>query len=95
MDGLQDIRFWLYWKVCVCRLLGRAPATGEPSLSLPCYAERPYDGVMEDEPLMAIPPAFVPKVVQGLEALSANGLRFPIPSYGINNDVRAGMRVSY
>ena len=44
---------------------------------------------------MAIPPAFLPKVVQGLEALSANGLRYPIPSYGINNDARAGMEVSY
>ena len=74
---------------------GRALATGEPSLSLPCYAERRYGGVMEDELLMAIPPGFLPKVIQGLEALSANGLRYPIPSYGINNDVRAGMGASY
>lgn len=74
---------------------GRALATGEPSLSLPCYAERRYSGVMEDELLMAIPPHFLPKVIQGLEALASNGLRYPIPSYGINNDVRAGMGVSY
>ena len=74
---------------------GRALATGEPSLSLPCYAERRYGGVMEDELLMAIPPSFLPKVIQGLEALAGNGLRYPIPSYGINNDVRAGMGVSY
>ena len=74
---------------------GRALATGEPSLSLPCYAERRYGGVLEDELLMAIPPHFLPKVIQGLEALASNGLRYPIPSYGINNDVRAGMGVSY
>ncbi len=74
---------------------GRALATGEPSLSLPCYAERRYGGVMEDELLIAIPPHFLPKVIQGLEALASNGLRYPIPSYGINNDVRAGMGVSY
>lgn len=74
---------------------GRALATGEPSLSLPCYAERRYGGVMEDELLMAIPPSFLPKVIQGLEALANNGLRYPIPSYGISNDVRAGMGVSY
>ena len=74
---------------------GRALATGEPSLSLPCYAERRYGGVMEDELLMAIPPHFLPKVIQGLEALASNGLRYPIPSFGINNDVRAGMGVSY
>lgn len=74
---------------------GRALATGEPSLSLPCFAERRYGGVMEDELLMAIPPSFLPKIIQGLDALSRNGLRYPIPQYGVNNDVRAGMGVSY
>ncbi|MEZ5559117.1 MAG: DUF169 domain-containing protein [Pseudomonadales bacterium] len=74
---------------------GRALATGEPSLSIPCFAERRYGGVMEDELLMALPPHFLPKVIAGLEALSRNGLRYPIPQYGVNNDVRAGMGVSY
>ena len=74
---------------------GRALSTGEPSLSIPCFAERRYGGVMEDELLMALPPHYLPKVIAGLEALSRNGLRYPIPSYGLNNDVRAGMGVSY
>ena len=74
---------------------GRALSTGEPSLSIPCFAERRYGGVMEDELLMAIPPSFLPKTIQGLDALSQNGLRYPIPQYGVNNDVRAGMGVSY
>ncbi len=74
---------------------GRALASGEPSLSIPCFAERRYGGVMEDELLMAIPPSFLPKTIQGLDALSRNGLRYPIPQYGVNNDVRAGMGVSY
>ena len=74
---------------------GRALATGEPSLSLPCFAERRYGGVMDDEMLMAIPPSYLPGVVRGLEALSRNGLRYPIPSYSVNNDARAGMGVSY
>jgi uncharacterized protein (DUF169 family) len=74
---------------------GRALATGEPSLSIPCFAERRYGGVMEDELLMALPPRFMPKVIAGLEALSRNGLRYPIAPYGVNNDARAGMGVSY
>lgn len=74
---------------------GRALSTGEPSLSLPCFAERRYGGVLEDELLMAIPPAYLPKVVEGLAKLSANGLRYPIPQYGIQNDARAGLAVSY
>ncbi|MDD9891811.1 MAG: DUF169 domain-containing protein [Gammaproteobacteria bacterium] len=74
---------------------GRALSTGEPSLSIPCFAERRYGGVMEDELLMAIPPGYLPKVIEGLKQLSANGLRYPIAQYGVNNDVRAGMGVSY
>ena len=74
---------------------GRALKTGEPSLSIPCFAERRYGGVMDEELLMAIPPAFLPRVIAGMEALSGNGLRYPIPPYGVNNDVRAGMGVSY
>ena len=74
---------------------GRALATGKPSLSIPCFAERRYGGVMEDELLMAIPPGYLPKVIAGLDRLSRNGLRYPIAPYGVNSDARAGMGVSY
>ena len=74
---------------------GRALSTGEPSLSIPCFAERRYGGVPDDELLMALPPAYLPKVIAGLEALSANGLRYPIPPYGIQSDARAGLGASY
>jgi uncharacterized protein (DUF169 family) len=74
---------------------GRALLTGEPSLSIPCYAERRYGSVLEDELLMALPPRYLPKIIDGLAHLSANGLRYPIPQYGIQNDARAGMAVSY
>ena len=52
-------------------------------------------GVPDDEMLMATPPEFVPKMIAGLEALSRNGLRYPIPLYGIQNDARAGLGYSY
>lgn len=74
---------------------GRALKTGEPSLSIPCFAERRYGGVMDDELLIALPPSYLPKIVAGLAALSNNGLRYPIAPYGVSNDVRAGMGVSY
>jgi len=74
---------------------GRALKTQEPSLSIPCFAERRYGGVQEDELLMAIPPAFLPGVIDGLKALSKRGLRYPIAPYGVSNDARAGLGVSY
>lgn len=74
---------------------GRALATGEPSLSLPCYAERRYGGVPDEEMLMALKPADLQKAIVGMKALAKNGLRYPIAPYGIQSDVRAGMGVSY
>jgi uncharacterized protein (DUF169 family) len=74
---------------------GRALATGEPSLSLPCYAERRYGGVPDEEMLMALPPRYLPVAIEGLKALSKTGIRYPIASYGIQNDVRDGLAASY
>ena len=74
---------------------GRALKLREPSVSIPCFAERRYGGVQDDELLMATPPEFLPKAVAGLEALSRNGLRYPIPPYGIQGDARAGLGASY
>jgi len=74
---------------------GRALNTGEPSLSLPCYAERRYGGVPDDELLIALKPEHLIQAIEGMEALSRNGLRYPIPPYGIQADARAGLGVSY
>jgi uncharacterized protein (DUF169 family) len=74
---------------------GRAIKTGEPSLSLPCFAERRYGGVPDEEMLMALKPSDLAKAIVGMKQLAKNGLRYPIAPYGIQSDVRAGMGVSY
>jgi hypothetical protein len=61
------------------RFLGRALKTHQPSLSMPCFAERRYGGVLDDEMLMALPPDEIPKAIAGMEALSKNGLRYRFP----------------
>ena len=74
---------------------GRALKTGEASLSIPCFAERRYGGVLDDEMLMALKPSDIAKALAGMQALAKNGLRYPFAQYGIQQDVRAGMGVSY
>ena len=51
---------------------GRALATGEPSLSLPCFAERRYGGVPDEEMLMALSPTHLAKAIVGMKALAKN-----------------------
>ena len=45
--------------------------------------------------LMATPGEDLVKAIAGMKALSKNGFRYPFPQYGVQQDVRAGMSVSY
>ena len=74
---------------------GRALTTRQPSLSIPCFAERRYGGVLDDEMLMAAPPEYLVTAIAGMKALAKNGFRYPFPQSGVQQDVRAGMAVSY
>jgi len=74
---------------------GRALTKKTPSLSIPCFAERRYGGVLDEEMLMATPPEYLTKAIAGMKALSKNGFRYPFPQYGVQQDVRAGMAFSY
>ena len=65
------------------------------SLSIPCYAERKFGGVQDDELLIALPPSFLPQITEGLAALSKNGLRYPIPNHGLDKSPLASLAQSY
>lgn len=74
---------------------GNALKTREVSLSIPCFAERRYGGVADDEMLLACPPADLARGVEGLEGLHKAGLRYPIMPYGPQSDPAAGLARSY
>ena len=100
INGLQFSGYRKYDFTCVGESAcgdswGRALTTGQPSVSIPCYAERSFGGVADDELLMAIPPRFLPKAVEGLARLHRNGLRYPIPTLGIQSDPSGILARSY
>lgn len=74
---------------------GNALLTGEPSISIPCFAERRFGGVQDDEMLIALPLADLQEVVDGLQWLSGNGLRYPIAPYGVQCDPAEAFDVNY
>src|SRR6185437_16353889 len=74
---------------------GHALKTREVSLSIPCYAERRYGGVADDEMLMACPPDELARAVTGLQGLSKAGLRYPIMPFGPQAEPGEGMAKSY
>lgn len=74
---------------------GRALATGETGISIPCYAERRFGGVADDELLIALPPAELLRGIEGLKGLHKAGLRYPIVPYGVTVDPAEGLSASY
>lgn len=100
INGLQFLNYKKYEFTCVGESAcadswGKALSTGEPSVSIPCYAERKFGGVQDDEMLVALPPRFLPGVVEGLAQLSRNGLRYPIPNHGIQKSPLDSISKSY
>ena len=41
------------------------------------------------------PPELIGQALTGIKAPGRNGLRYPFPQYGIQNDVRESMAASY
>jgi uncharacterized protein (DUF169 family) len=74
---------------------GRALATRSSSLAIPCFAERRFGGVADDELLFALTPADFAEGIKGLNELSRVGLRYPIVPYGISADPAEGLGASY
>lgn len=73
----------------------KAMATGKPCLSVPCYGERRYGGAQESDMVCALPPAYMPVLLEGLACLNKNGLRYPIAYYGMDRDISEGLGKSY
>jgi len=94
-SGYRNFQWGVVGESACADSWGRALKLREPSLSIPCFAERRYGGVNDDEMLMALPPEHLEKPIAGMRALAKNGFRYPFPQYGIQNDVRDGMARSY
>jgi uncharacterized protein (DUF169 family) len=69
--------------------------TQKPSLTIPCFGERRFGGVMEDEVVITIPWGQIEKLLDGLEKTDKSGLRYPIPFYGCTYDPRFGVPGKY
>jgi uncharacterized protein (DUF169 family) len=100
VNGLQNKRYRRYdmsitGESACADSWGKALLTKDTSISIPCFAERRYGGVADDELLIAMPPHEFKRGVEGMETLSKVGLRYPIPPYGPHVDPSEGMGASY
>ena len=94
-QGYKRYQFYCVGETACSDSMVQCFNSGEPALAIPCYGERRYGGVQDDEIVIAVPPKILEKVVTGLKGLGAAGLRYPIPPYGSQSDPTQGMARSY
>jgi uncharacterized protein (DUF169 family) len=98
--GLQKINFERYQFFFIgegaCSdSLGQCYVSGKPSLAIPCFGERRFGEVLDEELVLALPPGLVEKAIQGMHKLSAIGLRLPIPFHGAEHDPKSALALAY
>lgn len=67
--------------------LAQCYATGRPAVSIPCYGERVFGQIADDELIIALPPGELERAISGIRKLSKMGLVYPIYSIGAEADV--------
>lgn len=75
--------------------LAQCYTSGQPALAIPCYGERRFGSVTEDELVLAVPPGMMARAVDGLQGLWQRGLRYPIMYFGPENDPSASLARVY
>ncbi len=87
MNGLQfkdyeRFQFFFIGEGSCADGLAQCYTTGKPALAIPCLGERSFGAVTEDEMVMALPPGVMAKAVEGLQALKARGIGYPVAYLG-------------
>ncbi|MBA7621797.1 hypothetical protein ES703_29165 [subsurface metagenome] len=87
MNGLQfkdyeRFQFFFIGEGSCADGLAQCYTTGKPALAIPCLGERAFGAVTEDELVMALPPGMMAKAVEGLQALKARGIGYPVMYLG-------------
>lgn len=94
-DDYEKLTFTFVGESTCSDSWGRTFLTGKPSMALPCYADRKFAGVGENELRLTFTPAGLVRALEGAEALGRNGLRYPMASYSLTSDILDGLPKKY
>ncbi len=94
-EGYEPLEFSFVGEGSGEDCIARCYLTGKPSLAIPCYGDRRYGHVQDDELEVVIPPGMLERVVDGLEELYRRGIRYPIPYFGAEADATEVLKKTY
>ncbi len=81
-EDYERLQFFCVGESSCSDAIAQCYLSGKPSLSIPCYGERRYGHVQDDELVMALPPNQIAKVERNLKELYKQGITYPISYCG-------------
>lgn len=94
-ENYERLQFFSVGESACTDFIGECYHSQKPSLTIPCFGERRFGNVQEEELVIALPPRMIDKILKGLESTQRSGIRYPIPFYGCQVDPRSGMPQKY
>lgn len=94
-ENYERLQFYSVGESACTDFIGECYHSQKPSLTIPCFGERRFGGVQEEELVIALPTQAIDKILKGLEATQKSGIRYPIPYYGCQVDPSWGMPPKY
>jgi len=94
-EDYERLQFFCVGESSCSDAIAQCYLSGKPSLTIPCYGERRYAGVQDDEMVMALPPQLVEKVERNLEELYKRGICYPISPLGAQTSAIEAMPPGY
>jgi dephospho-CoA kinase len=86
-EDYEVMQFYCVGESSCSDAIARCYNSGKPSLTIPCYGERRYGHVQDEDLVMAIPAGMMEKALVGLEALYRRGVRYPVSFAGAEADI--------
>lgn len=94
-DGFEKLDFTFSGESTCADSWVSTMLTGKPKISLPCYADRKFADMREEDLLVSMKPEDLCRAVEGLGKLHKNGLRYPMVSNSLTTDMIGGLPASY
>jgi len=92
IQAMQKVEFERYQSGCIgesscADSLAECYLTGKPKIGLPGYGERALGHVADEEIVLALPPGYVIRVLDGFAALRQTGVTYPVALAGLDFDL--------
>lgn len=94
-EEYERMKFYCVGESSCSDAIAQCYLTGKPSLTIPCFGERRYGHVQDDELIIAVLPRYMEKIERNLQELYTRGIQYPIPYAGVQVDLLSSIPLAY